>query len=91
MRDVRFIELVMSAGALIMSGMILASCTGGAPGASSSASSAAAAASEEAETVIRLGHGLDPTHPVHEAMEVMGQRLDSLSGGQMGLKIYPSE
>jgi len=90
MRDVRFIELVMSAGALIMGGMILASCTGGAPGASSSASSAAAA-SEEAETVIRLGHGLDPTHPVHEAMEVMGQRLDSLSGGQMGLKIYPSE
>jgi tripartite ATP-independent transporter DctP family solute receptor len=88
MRTLRFIGMVTSRIALIVGGVFLASCRG-APGSSSVPS--ASAASAEAETVIRLAHGLDPTHPVHQAMEVMGRKLDSLSGGQMALKIYPSE
>ena len=43
------------------------------------------------QTVLRLGHGLDVTHPVHQAMELMAERLDELSAGALELKIYPSE
>jgi len=42
-------------------------------------------------TVIKLGHGLDPTHPVHKAMLFMAQRLDEKSGGAMRIDIYPSQ
>ncbi|MEM8931392.1 MAG: TRAP transporter substrate-binding protein [Acidobacteriota bacterium] len=42
-------------------------------------------------TVLRLGHGLGVDHPVHQAMEHLGERLDALSGGSMSLQIYPSE
>ena len=42
-------------------------------------------------TVLRLGHGLDVSHPVHRAMEFMAERLDELSGGELRMKIYPSE
>jgi len=41
--------------------------------------------------VIRLGHGLDPSHPVHRAMEDMAERLAEKSGGTMTIDIYPSE
>ena len=41
--------------------------------------------------VLRLGHGLDAGHPVHRAMEHMGERLRELSGGGLELRIYPSE
>lgn len=43
------------------------------------------------ETVLRLGHGLDTGHPVHQAMEHMAERLAELSGGSLELRIYPSE
>lgn len=42
-------------------------------------------------TVLRLAHGLDPTHPVHIAMEYMAKRLDELSNGKMRIDIYPSQ
>jgi tripartite ATP-independent transporter DctP family solute receptor len=42
-------------------------------------------------TVIKLGHGLDVTHAVHRAMEVMATRVDERSGGRMRIDIYPSE
>jgi tripartite ATP-independent transporter DctP family solute receptor len=41
--------------------------------------------------VIKLGHGLDPTHPVHQAMEFMAQYLAERSSGRLRLDIYPSE
>ncbi|MEC3878866.1 TRAP transporter substrate-binding protein [Parapedobacter sp. 10938] len=41
--------------------------------------------------VIKLGHGLDVSHPVHAAMVYMGQRLAEKSDGRMQLKIYPSQ
>lgn len=41
-------------------------------------------------TTLRLGHGLDPTHPVHLAMEYMAEEVQKNSKGKMHLKIYPS-
>lgn len=41
--------------------------------------------------ILRLGHGLDTGHPVHLAMEHMGERLQELSDGALKLQIYPSE
>ena len=45
---------------------------------------------KEEHRVIRLAHGLDVSHPVHKAMEYMGEELHSISKGEMELKIYPS-
>ncbi len=42
-------------------------------------------------TVIKLAHGLDPTHPVHQAMEYLAARVDEKSRGTMRIDIYPSE
>lgn len=42
-------------------------------------------------TVIKLGHGLDPSHPVHAGMVYMAERLAEKSGGTMRIDIYPSE
>ncbi|WP_368671763.1 TRAP transporter substrate-binding protein [Lewinella sp. W8] len=39
---------------------------------------------------LRLAHGLDVTHPVHAGMVRMGEVVDSISGGQLQLEIYPS-
>lgn len=41
--------------------------------------------------VIKLGHGLPESHPVHQAMVHMGERLVELSTGRMRLQIYPSQ
>ncbi len=41
--------------------------------------------------MIKLGHGLDTSHPVHQAMVFMQQRLDSLSDGTLRIQIYPSQ
>lgn len=46
---------------------------------------------KEKETkVLRLAHTLSTTHPVHRAMEVMGQKLDEKSSGKLQLQLYPS-
>ncbi len=42
-------------------------------------------------TVLKLAHGLDPSHPVHKAMEFMAQRISEKSHGSMRMDIYPSE
>jgi tripartite ATP-independent transporter DctP family solute receptor len=42
-------------------------------------------------TVIKLGHGLDPTHPVHMAMEFLAKQTWEKSNGRMRIDIYPSE
>ncbi len=42
-------------------------------------------------TVVKLGHGLDPSHPVHQAMVFMAQRVVEKSGGAMRIDIYPSQ
>lgn len=40
--------------------------------------------------VLKLAHGLDPTHPVHKGMEFMAKRLAEKSDGKLTIDIYPS-
>ena len=40
--------------------------------------------------VLKLGHVLDQSHPVHAAMEFMGTRLSEISGGAVELQIFPN-
>ncbi|MFQ5651684.1 MAG: TRAP transporter substrate-binding protein [bacterium] len=41
--------------------------------------------------VLKLAHGLNTSHPVHQAMEFMAQRLSRKSAGRARIDIYPSE
>ncbi len=41
--------------------------------------------------VIKIAHGLDTKHSVHQAMLEMGKDLEKRSGGKMKLQIYPSQ
>lgn len=41
--------------------------------------------------IIKLAHGLDPLHPVHQAMEFLARRVFEKSDGRMRIDIYPSE
>ncbi len=41
--------------------------------------------------VIKLGHGLDVSHPVHKSMIRMGELLEKNSHGQMKIQIYPNQ
>lgn len=41
--------------------------------------------------VLKLGHGLDPSHSVHKAMVFMAERVQDKSNGQIRIDIYPSE
>lgn len=40
--------------------------------------------------VIKLAHGLDPTHPVHISMEYLSKLVEERSDGEMRIDIYPS-
>ncbi len=42
------------------------------------------------KTVLKLGHGLSSTHPVHLGMVRMNEELAKLSNGTMSIDIYPS-
>ncbi|HEG42428.1 MAG TPA: TRAP transporter substrate-binding protein [Phycisphaerales bacterium] len=42
------------------------------------------------QVVLKLGHSLDPSHPVHKAMEFMNERVAELSGQTVRIDIYPS-
>ncbi|MFP4365717.1 MAG: TRAP transporter substrate-binding protein [Bacteroidales bacterium] len=42
-------------------------------------------------TVLKLGHGLAPSHSVHQGMEYMAELVDEKSDGKMRIDIYPSE
>ena len=41
--------------------------------------------------VLRLGHGLDSSHPVHGGMERMAELVEEKSEGNMRIVIYPNE
>ncbi|MBF7073674.1 TRAP transporter substrate-binding protein [Glaciecola sp. MH2013] len=52
---------------------------------------ALSACSGESDTkTLRIAHGLDVNHPVHQAMVYMRERLQVYSGGSMDLLVYPS-
>ena len=40
---------------------------------------------------IKIGHGLDQSHPVHKAMEFMAKRVAEKSNGKIKISIYPSQ
>ncbi|WP_124980219.1 TRAP transporter substrate-binding protein [Nonlabens xiamenensis] len=40
--------------------------------------------------ILRLAHGLDTSHPVHKAMERLGESLKERSGGTLNVRIYPN-
>jgi tripartite ATP-independent transporter DctP family solute receptor len=40
--------------------------------------------------VLKLAHGLDPSHPVHQAMVYMADRCNEISEGELQIDIYPS-
>lgn len=44
----------------------------------------------EHHKVLKLAHGLDPSHPVHKGMVFMAERLAEKSDGQLTIDIYPS-
>lgn len=41
--------------------------------------------------ILKLGHGLDISHPVHKAMVFMAERVEEKSAGRMQVQIFPSE
>lgn len=45
---------------------------------------------KQSVTTLKLAHGLDTKHPVHLALNYMGERLHDISGGTMSVDIYPS-
>jgi len=40
--------------------------------------------------VLKLAHGLDPSHPVHQAMVHMAEQCKEISKGELTIDIYPS-
>ncbi len=41
--------------------------------------------------IIRLGHGLNTGHSVHQGMIFFGEKLEQISGGKFKVQIYPSQ
>ena len=41
--------------------------------------------------IIRFGHGLSTSHPVHKAMVIFGEKLEEISEGRFKVLIYPSQ
>ena len=41
--------------------------------------------------VIKMGHAQVVSHPVHNAMVFLGQRLEEKSGGRIKVKVYPNQ
>lgn len=42
-------------------------------------------------TLLKLGHGLDVSHPVHKGMERMAELVYERSDGKMRIDLYPSQ
>lgn len=43
------------------------------------------------QVVLKLGHSLDITHPVHKAMVFMAEQVKEKSAGRMQVEIFPNE
>jgi len=49
-----------------------------------------ACGSQQQGEVLKLAHGLDPSHPVHGALVYMADRCREISKGELTIDIYPS-
>lgn len=47
--------------------------------------------SETSVRRIKIGHGLDQSHPVHKAMMYMAEVAEKKSGGKIEITVYPSQ
>ena len=47
-------------------------------------------ASKSGVTILKLGHGLDVSHPVHKGMAFMAEEVAKISEGRLQVAIYPS-
>lgn len=47
-------------------------------------------ASGDERIILKAGHALDTSHPIHRALLFMAERLQEKSGGKVELRIYPS-
>jgi tripartite ATP-independent transporter DctP family solute receptor len=47
--------------------------------------------SNKPEVVLKLGHSLDITHPVHKAMVYMAEKVAEKSQGRMKVEVFPNE
>ena len=45
---------------------------------------------QKEQGVLKMAHGLEDTHPVHQSLLFMQKRLSELSGGTIKLDIYPN-
>jgi tripartite ATP-independent transporter DctP family solute receptor len=48
-------------------------------------------ADTDVEVVLKLGHSLDITHPVHKAMVYMAQKVSEKSNGRIRVEVFPNE
>ncbi len=48
------------------------------------------ASQEQRRVVLKLGHGLDTSHPVHEGMQFLADRLAEKSAGSVVIEIFPN-
>ena len=46
---------------------------------------------QQSSKTLKLGHGLDPSHPVHKGMVFMAEKVAEKSNGQLTIDIYPSQ
>lgn len=46
---------------------------------------------KQEERTLRLAHALNPSHPVHQGMQYMAERVKEKSDGKLRIKIYPSQ
>ena len=51
----------------------------------------ASCAGEDGVRLIKLGHGLPTSHPVHEAMTFLAERAAKRSNGALRIDIHPNE
>lgn len=45
---------------------------------------------DKAEVILKLGHALDITHPVHKGMVYLAERVAEKSSGRMRIEIFPN-
>ncbi len=50
-----------------------------------------ACSSDSEVKYIKIGHGLDQTHPVHKAMLFLAEKAEEKSQGQIKISVYPSQ
>jgi tripartite ATP-independent transporter DctP family solute receptor len=69
----------LGTGAILLAALLTAGCSGGGD-----------ADTGPKSVTLKLGHVLDPSHPVQAAMEQMAKRAAELTGDRLKIDLYPS-